>query len=176
MVRPGSTTPTSRFKDEFGQQSGVQSGYQRSTSTEFDKGFIVRNLKPYKKYGLNTNLAAIAGMSDTEKYNQAADAVVAKYKAGLKPQKVPAAPGPKTDETPAPRRRTGSGVPRTRPQPKPRPKAAPKPKVERVTPREIKRRLGKGKPPKVIMPRAPIKKPVTKPPTTRRLPGGIYQY
>jgi hypothetical protein len=92
--------PLSRFAKNPADPSSVQGGYKRSQGTDFDEAWIKRNLAPYKKYGLNTDLQAIAGMTDQQRYNAAAKAVIKKHQASLPKPKPPAKPRPR----PRPRR------------------------------------------------------------------------
>ncbi len=62
-----------------GGWSSVLSGYQQaSTPSWITKGFLERNLAPYKKFGLTQNLKKLEGMSPAQREREAAQAILKK--------------------------------------------------------------------------------------------------
>ena len=154
-----------RFTDNESRGASVLSGY-RQTSSRITPAYLSRNLKVYEKYGLPQDLNRIARMTDTQRENAAADAVIKKFLDGRTPDKPPAGDGGGGSKPKPPggggnnppsggNRPPGGGGRPTRPKPKP-PSGGNRPKPPGN---------GKPKPPKPPPPGSPPKKPPKKPTT-----------
>lgn len=113
----------------FGEDPSVRgidltSSY-RSANPALDKGFVKRQIEPYRGAGLSQNIADFRGKSDTQLYDAAAAAVI--KLAGLKPggSSGSPAPAPKPPKPPAPKRKRRR-KPAPAPAPKPRRRRKPK--------------------------------------------------
>ncbi len=70
-----------------GGWSSVLTGYQSAATPSFvTKGFLNRNLDVYKKFGLETNLKKIEGMTSAQRERQAVKAVLKEHKITVKSQ------------------------------------------------------------------------------------------
>ena len=94
MARP-------RFQPTPGDSlSSVEAGYRKQAST-LDKGFVEKQLGFYSGTKLPQKVGAFKGMRDTQLYDMAAKAVLAKRKADKKA--ATPAPAPKALPKPAPK-------------------------------------------------------------------------
>lgn len=59
--------------------SSVLAGYQQATA-KLDRDLIKRNIKPYAKYGFDQSLTDLRGMTDQQRYEMAAKAVISKFR------------------------------------------------------------------------------------------------